>query len=88
MSAINGDLRQVIVLTSPDYIYKVPNYCVCDPIFESDYDKIKEKKDIESAKIKIVFFYLVKIKNIKLHVTNKIHVKKIKKLLLKKWKLK
>ena len=44
MVCVNGDLRQDIVLTSPDYIYKVPNYCVCAHIFERDYDKIKEKK--------------------------------------------
>ena len=85
MACVNGDLRQVIVLTSPDYIYKVPNYCVCDPIFERDYDKIKEKnKDIESVKIKIVLFYLAKNKNIKLHVTNKTHVKKVKEAFAKK----
>ena len=85
MACANGDLRQVIVLNNPDYIYKVPNYCVCDPIFERDYDKIKEKnKDIESTKIKIVLFYLAKNKNIKLHVTNKTHVKKVKEAFAKK----
>ena len=88
MACVNGDLRQVIVLTNPDYIYKVPNYCVCDPIFERDYDKIKEKnKDIESVKIKIVLFYLAKNKNIKLHVTNKMHVKKVKEAFAKKMEI-
>ena len=88
MACVNGDLRQVIVLTSPDYIYKVPNYCVCDPIFERDYDKIKEKnKDIESVKIKIVLFYLAKNKNIKLHVTNKTHVKKVQEAFVKKMEI-
>ena len=88
MACANGDLRQVIVLTNPDYVYKVPNYCVCDPIFERDYDKIKEKnKDIESVKIKIVLFYLAKNKNIKLHVTNKTHVKKVKEAFAKKMEI-
>ena len=88
MACVNGDLRQVIVLTNPDYIYKVPNYCVCDPIFERDYSKIKEKnKDIESVKIKIVLFYLAKNKNVKLHVTNKTHVKKVKEAFAKKMDL-
>ena len=88
MACANGDLRQVIVLTNPDYVYKVPNYCVCDPIFERDYDKIKEKnKDIESVKIKIVLFYLAKNRNIKLHVTNKTHVKKVKEAFAKKMEI-
>ena len=85
MACVNNDLRQVMELANPNYIYKVPNYCVCDPIFERDYDKIKEKnKDIESTKIKIVLFYLAKNKNIKLHVTNKTHVKKVKEAFAKK----
>ena len=51
MACVGSDLRQVIVLSNPDYVYKVPNYCVCDPTFERDYDKIKEdNKDIESWK--------------------------------------
>ena len=85
MACVNNDLRQVIVLTNPDYVYKVPNYCVCDPIFERDYDQIKEKnKELESVKIKIVLYYLAKNKNIKLHVTNKTHVKKVKEAFAKK----
>ena len=85
MACVNNDLRQVIELTNPDRVYRVPNYCVCDPIFERDYDKIKEKnKNIESVKIKIVLFYLAKNKNIKLHVTNKTHNKKVKEAFAKK----
>ena len=85
MACVHSDLRQVIVLTKPDYIFKVPNYCVCDPIFERDYAQIKEKnKDVESVKIKIILYYLAKNKNIKLHVTNKTHVKKVKEAFAKK----
>ena len=88
MACVNNDLRQVIVLTNPNYVYKVPNYCVCDPIFERDYDKIKaNNKDIESVKLKIVLFYLTKNKNIKLHVTNKTHVKKVKEAFAKKMEI-
>ena len=88
MACVNSDLRQVIVLTNPDYVYKVPNYCVCDPIFERDYDKIKEdNKDIESVKIKIILFYLAKNKNVKLHVTNKTNVKKVKEAFAKKMEI-
>ena len=63
MACINSDLRQVIVLKNPDYIFKVPKCCVCDPIFERDYAQIKEKnKDVEYVKIKIILYYLAKNK--------------------------
>ena len=88
MACVKNDLRQVIVLTNPDYVYRVPNYCVCDPVFERDYDQIKEKnKDIESQKIKITLYYLAKNKNVKLHVTNKTHVKKVKEAFAKKMEI-
>jgi len=88
MACVQNDLRQVIVLSNPDYVYKVPNFCVCDPIFERDYEKIKEKnKDIESIKIKIILYYLAKNKDIKMNVTNKTHVKKVKESFAKKMEL-
>ena len=88
MACVNSDLRKVMLLSNPDYVYKVPNFCVCDPIFERDYDKIKENnKDIESVKIKIVLYYLAKNKNIKLHVTNKTNIKKVKEAFAKKMEI-
>ena len=85
LAVVKNDLRQVIVLTNPDYVFKVPNYCVCDQVFESDYDKIKAKnKNIESVKIKIILYYLAKNKNVKVEATNKTHVKKIKESFAKK----
>ena len=88
MACLNNNLRQVIELSNPDYIYKVPNFCICDPVFERDYDKIKENnKDIESVKLKINLYYLSKNKNIKLHVTNKTHVIKVKEAFAKKMEI-
>ena len=85
LACVKNDLRQVIVLTNPDYIFKVPNYCICDPVFERDYDKLKEKnKNIETQKIKIILYYLAKNKNVKVEATNKTHVKKVKESFAKK----
>ena len=79
MACVHNDLREVIVLQNPDYVFKVPNYCVCDPVFERDYTKIKEdKKDTEEVEIKIILYYLAQNKNINLKVTNKTNVKKVK----------
>ena len=41
MSCVNGDLRQVIFNGKNDFTFKIPNFCICDPIFERDYDEIK-----------------------------------------------
>ena len=50
--ACKNDLREIITISNPDHVFKVPNYCVTDPIFERNYDRIKEKvKDIEEKKI-------------------------------------
>ena len=88
MACHKNDLREVIELANPEYIFKVPNYCICDPVFERDYEQIKEKnKDIESVKLKITLFYLAKNKNIKLHVTNKTSVKKVKEAFAKKMEI-
>ena len=85
MAVVKNDLRQVMLLTNPNYIFKVPNYCVTDPVFERDYKKIKEKnKNIESTKIKIVLYYLAKNKNVKVEATNKTKVKKVKESFAKK----
>ena len=85
MACVKNDLREVIVLQNPDYIFKVPNYCVCDPVFERDYEEIKEKnKDTEEIKIKIILYYLAQNKNINLQATNKTSIKKVKEAFAKK----
>ena len=85
MACVHGDLREVIVLQNPDYVFKVPNYCVCDPVFERDYTQIKEKnKDIEEKNIDVIMYYLAENKNINLQVTNKTAVKKVKEEFAKK----
>ena len=45
MSCVNGDLRQVIFNGKNDFIFKIPNFCICDPILERDYDEIKNNDE-------------------------------------------
>ena len=83
--ACKNDLREIITVSNPDHVFKVPNYCVTDPIFERNYDRIKEKvKDIEEKKIKIILYYLAENRNINLSATNKTSVKKVKIVFAKK----
>ena len=78
--ACENNLRKVFILRAPDYIFRVPNYCICDPLFERDYDSLKNTfKNVNENKIVIVLSYLEKNQNIKLNVTNKMKVKDIKK---------
>ena len=42
MSCVEGDLRKVIFNGKNKIEFKIPNYCICDPIFERDYDEIKK----------------------------------------------
>ena len=58
MSCVNGDLRQVIFNGKNDFIFKIPNFCICDPIFERDYDEIKNNdENIVQKNIIIIICY-------------------------------
>jgi len=80
MACLEGNLRKVYFMSNPDFIFKVPNYCICDPIFERDYDVLKNKYNkIDENEISIILYYLDKNKNIKIETTNKTLVKDVKK---------
>ncbi len=58
MSCVNGDLRKVIFNGKNDFIFKIPNFCICDPIFERDYDEIKNNdENIIQKNIIIIICY-------------------------------
>ena len=79
MACVKDNLREVMILANPDIIFHVPNYCICDPVFERDYDKIKEEnKNIEEKKIVVLLYYLALNKTIKIHATNKTKIIKLK----------
>lgn len=76
-----NNLRKVFLLNVPEYIFRVPNYCICDPLYERDYETLKNNlKNIQEKKIHIICFYLDKNINVELDVTNKMKVKDIKTL--------
>ena len=85
MACVKDNLREIMILSNPENIFKVPNYCICDPVFERDYEKIKEEnKDIPEEKIVVLLYYLAQNKNIKIHATNKTKAKKLKEAFAKK----
>ena len=85
MSCVEGDLRKVIFNGKNEYVFKIPNYCICDPIFERDYDEIKmnEENIIEKNIIIIICFrnHNNRIKEKKIeNITNKTKVEEVKKI--------
>lgn len=81
MECVDGNLRKVILSDSPNVIFYVPNFCICDPLFERDYESLKEEfKNKKEININIVCFYMQKNKNYQIQVTNKTRVVDAKKL--------
>ena len=59
MTCVNGDLRKVIFNGKNECLFKVPNFCICDPLFERDYNDIKQNgEDINEKKIIIIICYI------------------------------
>jgi len=79
--ACKENLTRVYLINNPDKIFRVPNFCVTDPMFERDYENLKKIHAKEREKnIKITCFYMMMNKNISLDVTNKYKVIDVKKM--------
>ena len=83
MSCVEGDLRKVIFNGKNKIEFKIPNYCICDPIFERDYDEIK-KNDENIIEKNIIIIICIRNINNKIiekkidNITNKTTVIKVK----------
>lgn len=87
--ACKGDLRQVFIMSKPDLIFTVPNFCVCDPFYERDYEEYQNKADsIKEEPLNIILYYLAENKNININVTNKTSAKDLKAIFAKEMKIK
>ena len=47
------NLTRVFLISNPDKIFRVPNFCVTDPMFERDYDNLNVKLEV-SNKNKVI----------------------------------
>ena len=78
------NIRTIYEIENPKNSYKIPNFCINEPVFERNYDIYEEKKNtIENIPIIIFCFITNDIKEIKLNVFNKSSGKEIKELLSK-----
>ena len=85
MECLDGNLKQVYLKSNPNLIFQVPNFCICDPIYERDYDIMKKKyKNKEEKTITVALYYVEKNKNIKIQTTDKTEVKAIKEIFASK----
>ena len=84
MTCVNGDLRQVSFNGKNNILFRIPNFCICDPIFERNYDDIKNNNEnIVEKNIVIIICYFnnkneKKEKKIE-NITNKSKVFDVKK---------
>jgi hypothetical protein len=79
------NIRVIYEIENPKNSYKIPNYCINDPVFERDYEIYEEKKNtIENIPITIICFISNDIKEITLNAFNKSSGKEIKELISKK----
>lgn len=76
-----NDLRVISEMENPSITYKIPNYCITDPVFERDY-KVLEQEDqaLENVNLTIKCFCFTNLKEIKLDVTNKTTGKEVKEM--------
>ena len=89
MSCVEGDLRKVVFKGKNEIIFKIPNYCICDPIFERDYDEIKKNDENIIQKDIIIIICIRNNKNEIIekkigNITNKTRVFEVKEKFAKK----
>ena len=89
MSCLEGDLRKVVFNGKNEIIFKIPNYCICDPVFERDYDEIKKNDENIIEKDIIIIICIRNHKNEIIekkigNITNKTRVFEVKEKFAKK----
>ena len=89
MSCVEGDLRKVVFNGKKEIIFKIPNYCICDPVFERDYDEIKKNDENIIEKDIIIIICIRNHKNEIIekkigNITNKTRVFEVKEKFAKK----
>ena len=63
------NLKTILELDNPNIIYKIPNFCITDPIFERDYEKIKNEK-VNKTNITLFCFVVNNSQELKFNVFN------------------
>lgn len=78
------NLKQIMEIENFDVIYRVPNFCIADPVFERDYNALVANKDnYETRDITIVLYSSMTNKETKLTVSNKMKGKELKEVFSK-----
>ena len=84
MTCVDGNLRKVMFNGKNECLFRIPNFCICDPFFERNYDEIQQNsEEIIEKNIIIIICYIdnkneMKEKKIE-NITNKTMVIDLKK---------
>lgn len=88
MNCVDGNIKQTFFVSNPGHVFRIPNFCIADPVYEKNYEEsIKKCQNTSEIKIIIILSFLVdknKTKNIKIETTNKKTVKEIKNIFCEK----
>ena len=69
---IEGNIQKCYSLAQPSFIYRIPNFCIADPIFENNYDNLERMyDDVEDNNINIVIDYTNQNQKYDLKIRNK-----------------
>jgi hypothetical protein len=79
LQCLGSNIRCVIEISNPDVIYNVPNFCICDPIFEKDFTTCKED-EINQSVFNVIIVYVFESRETQLSVTGKTLGKDLKRL--------
>lgn len=78
------DLRLIMEIDNPNIMYKVPNFCITDPVYERDYKSIELKeKEIQAVDISVKCFCFCTLKESSFTLSNKTTGKELKELFAK-----
>lgn len=81
--ACKDNLRLIMEIENFDIVYKVPNFCIADPVFERDYNIFLNKDNYTTKDLNIVLYSSITNKETKLTVNNKMSGRELKEIFAK-----
>ena len=76
------NLKTILEIENPEIVYKVPNYCITDPVFERDYEHF-QNVNVEKVNIHLFCWIVNDSKELNFQVFNTTTGKEVKELIAK-----
>jgi hypothetical protein len=79
LQCLGSNIRCVVEINKQDVIYNVPNFCICDPVFEKDFN-VCQGNEINESVFNVTVIYVFESRETELSVTGKTLGRDLKKL--------